>query len=158
MWLGIFPLIFSAASLVLSFLSLLAGYKEGFMEEYYVARVNVSKLAATFLLKAGDNDNKNSNNSEDDLPILIPDGISHGEADIPEEAADLLDDIVDGKTIWYSVHIMTGCEGIANPDPVDNSPLLRAGGCTRPTAGLSMYDFECFDILLLRPQWPEPPL
>ncbi|CAH0022262.1 unnamed protein product [Clonostachys rhizophaga] len=107
----IIPLVLSAIGLILAALSLSAGHKEGFMEEYALARVNVSRIGYD-LIKASDTDGKN-NDSGGFLDIIkdLWDDAKHAIIDkLNDLIGGAVDEVADklGISDWYSVHVMNG--------------------------------------------------
>ncbi|CAH0051991.1 unnamed protein product [Clonostachys solani] len=107
----IIPLALSTIGLILAALSLSAGHKEGFMEEYALARVNVSRIGYD-LIKASDTNEKN-NNSGGFLDIIkdLWDDTKHAIIDkLNDLIGGTVDEVADkiGISDWYSVHVMNG--------------------------------------------------
>ncbi|CAI6088401.1 unnamed protein product [Clonostachys chloroleuca] len=107
----IIPLVLSTIGLILAALSLSAGHKEGFMEEYALARVNVSRIGYD-LIKASDT-NEINNNSGGFLDIIegLWDDAKHAIIDkLNDLIGGAVDEVADklGISDWYSVHVMNG--------------------------------------------------
>ncbi|KAK7211374.1 hypothetical protein V2G26_018552 [Clonostachys chloroleuca] len=134
----ILPLVLSTIGLILAALSLSAGHKEGFMEEYALARVNVSRIGYD-LIKASDT-NEINNDSGGFLDIIegLWDDAKHAIIDkLNDLIGGAVDEVADklGISDWYSVHVMNGCEGSFQPNGTVKSASLQTTNCSDSKAG-----------------------
>uniref|UniRef100_A0A0B7KGA8 SUR7 protein n=1 Tax=Bionectria ochroleuca TaxID=29856 RepID=A0A0B7KGA8_BIOOC len=141
----IIPLVLSAIGLILAALSLSAGHKEGFMEEYALARVNVSRIGYD-LIKASDTDGKN-NDSGGFLDIIkdLWDDAKHAIIDkLNDLIGGAVDEVADklGISDWYSVHVMNGCEGSFQPNGTVKSASFQTTNCSDSKAGCNLGPFD----------------
>ncbi|KAL6836631.1 actin cortical patch SUR7/pH-response regulator pali [Trichoderma sp. SZMC 28015] len=129
------PLIFSFVAFVLTNLTLFAGSKKGFMEEYAVVRINTTMLGQNIL----SSDEKSSNDDDDDGESLwdqFTDGLDDlGDAakgKINDIAGDIIGDIADelGISDWYSLHVMNACWGGFGPNATASHFQLNTTNCT----------------------------
>jgi len=118
--LPIFPVLLSVGALILAFLCLFAGSKPGFMEDFSIVNLNVSRIGQNLIA-----DRTTSNNPLTNLlhnltdPILKP-----LEADLNNFAASLAKDL--GLKDFYSAHLMDYCSGSYTPGPVPNATLKKS--------------------------------
>ncbi|KAF4126855.1 Ca2+ regulator and membrane fusion protein Fig1 [Geosmithia morbida] len=119
------PLVLSIVGLVLSSLCLFAGNRKGFMEEYAIARVNITGLGHDLI------DTSQDSGGDGDGGILsgFVDGAGDAINDLIGKASD---DVVEalGISDWYSLHIMDACEGYFKPNATVDSPSLNITSCT----------------------------
>ncbi|PNY25028.1 Uncharacterized protein TCAP_05033 [Tolypocladium capitatum] len=132
------PLILALVSFVLTSLTLFAGNKQGFMEDYAVVRLNTSMIGRNLLDKAkdGGKDAGKSGSAKDGLLGDIKnwwDDAKGGAKDqingIKGAAADKLAGKL-GVSQWYSLHIMDSCEGNWSPNATALEPSLNVTNCT----------------------------
>ncbi|PWI70434.1 SUR7 protein [Purpureocillium lilacinum] len=128
------PLVLALVSFVLTSLTLFAGQKKGFMEDYAVVRLNTSMVGHNILSKSDKpSDGGESNDGIlggvkgwfDDKKDSAKDKINN----ITGNAADKLADKL-GISEWYSLHIMDSCEGSYSPGPTAEDVSLTVTNCT----------------------------
>ncbi|VUC27912.1 unnamed protein product [Clonostachys rosea] len=145
----IIPLVLSTIGLILAALSLSAGHKEGFMEDYAIARVNVSRIGYD-VIKASDTDDKGY--SDGGFLDIIKDLWDDAKHAIIDKLNDLIGGIVDevadkiGISDWYSIHVMNGCEGSFQPNGTVKSASLQTTNCSESKAGLGPFDIKLPDL------------
>ncbi|KFA65888.1 hypothetical protein S40285_09647 [Stachybotrys chlorohalonatus IBT 40285] len=122
----IVPLILSTTSAILCALCLSAGHTPGFLEDFAIVRLNTSTIGHSLLdfVSSRDNDENAGNTSNDDNNPL--NSISDAWDDVEQEVSNafdgLADSAIDGAVDlldipeWYSLHVMTICEGLNGPD------------------------------------------
>ncbi|KAF7544901.1 hypothetical protein G7Z17_g9589 [Cylindrodendrum hubeiense] len=131
-----FPLVLSLVAFILTILCLFAGQKEGFMEDYAIARVNTSMLGHNILDTSSDSSSDDDDNDGGLLDTLgdklddIKDEITDTINDITGEIADQLADAL-GIHEWYSIHVMDACEGYFKPNATSPGAGLNVTGCTQ---------------------------
>jgi len=134
------PLVLSIVGMVLSALSLFAGHKQGFMEDYAIARLNVSMMGQELLPTSSD-EVEEEDDGDDGFLDSVGDKISDLKDDVVDYGNDLLGDGVDrvteelGIADWYSIHVMDSCEGYYEPNATDANPSLNSTGCTDSEPG-----------------------
>lgn len=119
------PLLFSIIAFVLSLLSLLAGYKQGFMEDYNVMTFNTSALGLDTLLAIANGTISSS--------TLGP--LGSGAAGLlgslgGEIANDLANQLGIGE--FYSIHAMDFCQGDFSPSPATPGASHNVTQCSAP--------------------------
>jgi len=132
---AVIPALCCAAALILSFLCLFAGHKQGFMEDYSLLTLNSSLLGETIL-----EENRTSSNPILNLLNEIPNEISERINDkIGELTAKL------GIEDWYSAHMLNYCYGQYEPGEVANATLKEDDiwkNITGCSAQKAMYKFD----------------
>lgn len=123
----------AVAAIVLVFLTLFAGSKPNFMEDYAILTVNTSLLTLTLLSdpltliqlntsRIGQNlFNSSSSSSSNPLTNLIHAGESALEHDASNYVSSIAKDI--GLSDFYSAHMLDHCQGVFLPGPVPNATL-----------------------------------
>ncbi|CAG9988243.1 unnamed protein product [Clonostachys byssicola] len=144
----IVPLVLSTIGLILAALSLSAGHKKGFMEEYALARVNVSRIGYD-IIKASDTNKIHDSGGFLDIIKDLWDDTKHA---IIDKLNDLIGGTVDeladklGISNWYSVHVMNGCQGSFQPNGTVKSASLQTTNCSDSKAGLGPFDIKLPDL------------
>ncbi|KAF4435034.1 hypothetical protein FACUT_7475 [Fusarium acutatum] len=129
------PLVLSMVAFILSMLCLFAGHKEGFMEEYSVARLNTSMIGHNVL--DTDSDASSNGNDEDDGFFgkvtdkwnEVKDDVKGKINDITGDVADKLADTI-GISEWYSIHVMATCDGQYKPNATSPGAGYNVTNCT----------------------------
>ncbi|CVK96962.1 hypothetical protein FPRO06_04137 [Fusarium proliferatum] len=129
------PLVLSMVAFILSMLCLFAGHKEGFMEEYSVARLNTSMIGHNVL--DTDSDASSNDNDEDDGFFgkvtdkwnEVKDDVKGKINDITGDVADKLADTI-GISEWYSIHVMATCDGQYKPNATSPGAGYNVTNCT----------------------------
>ncbi|KAL6860196.1 hypothetical protein ACO1O0_004222 [Amphichorda felina] len=141
------PLVLSIIGMVLSALALFAGNQKGFMEEYAIARLNVSMMGHDLLSKGGDDKKEDKRDDDDDdngewFSKLL-DNVGEVGNDL---VGDAVDDVADalGISDWYSIHVMNACEGNFKSNGNASSSSLNTTNCTEASAG---YRFNLTELL-----------
>lgn len=140
-----FPLLCYIVALVLAFLLLFAGHKQGFMEDYAIVRLNTSALGYNLVdntFNFGGDDNNPDTQEDGDGGFLddIVDGVRDTVNDVTDSVQDFLNDAGNevaerlaqelGISEWYSIHVLTACEGNFSPNATDPDPGLNTTDCT----------------------------
>ncbi|KJZ79282.1 hypothetical protein HIM_01433 [Hirsutella minnesotensis 3608] len=132
----ILPLLLALVSFVLNSLTLFAGHKQGFMEDYAVVRLNTSMIGHTFLQTAQGDKSKDKDKSKQgalgELEAWWDSKKKDAKDKVNEVAGSLTDRLTDklGVSDWYSLHIMDSCQGMFAPDPTALNPTLNTTNCT----------------------------
>ncbi|RDA82378.1 hypothetical protein CP532_4013 [Ophiocordyceps camponoti-leonardi (nom. inval.)] len=172
-FLVLLPVVLALVSFILTSLTLFAGHKQGFMEEYAVIRINTSHIGHNLFDKRDDDDDDSKNGQ----PALLTDlqgWINDKKGDIEgtirgklNEGAGRLADKVVGKlhlAQWYSMHIMDACEGTFEPNFTSPDAKLKTTKCTTsdPTHRLnltylvdSQLDLGPLNLSLSDISWPD---
>ncbi|KAI9167058.1 Anditomin synthesis protein L [Paramyrothecium foliicola] len=129
-------------SCILSALALFAGHKEGFMETYDIVRINMTGFGQNIVPPTG-----NGQQDDGDTNILedVWDRISDDARDtINDITGNIADEVADrlGISEWYSMHIMTVCEGSFTPNATAPDIGLNVSACreTAPKEKFNLTD------------------
>ncbi|KAF4976334.1 hypothetical protein FZEAL_6978 [Fusarium zealandicum] len=131
----LFPLVLSLAAFILSFLCLFAGRDEGFMEEYDIARLNMSMLGHNLIDTDGDASAQQDSGGDSLLDTLgdkwdeVKDDVKEGVNNITGSIADELADTL-GISEFYSIHVMQTCEGMYKPNATNPGAGYNVTNCT----------------------------
>ncbi|KAF6842275.1 SUR7 protein [Colletotrichum musicola] len=140
---AIVPLVLSMGAFILSFLALFAGHKEGFMEDYDVVRLNMSRLGYNLLNTSSDS-SSDSDSWLDRITDVARDGFSDLINDVGNDVADRLADEL-GISEWYSLHLMDVCQGDFAPNVTAPNAWLNVTECTQPRPGPNVNLTEMLD-------------
>lgn len=129
------PLVLSMVAFILSMLCLFAGHKEGFMEEYSVARLNTSMIGHNVLDTGSDASSKN-NNEDDGFFGKVTDKWNEVKDDVKGKINNITGDVADkladtiGISEWYSIHVMATCDGQYKPNATAPGAGYNVTNCT----------------------------
>jgi hypothetical protein len=143
------PTLLSAAAVVISFLCLFAGHKPGFMEDFELFTLNMSRVGSSLAdsVLSGDSDI---------LPAELTNLLNSLPADVQSTIQTVASSAADsfatriGLEDFYSAHIMNDCYGTYLPGPVANETVSQADiykdveGCSQTRAG---YWFDPSEFL-----------
>ncbi|KAI0596479.1 actin cortical patch SUR7/pH-response regulator pali [Biscogniauxia sp. FL1348] len=143
-FLVIIPLLLSIVGFVLTMLALLAGTgpQQHALEDYHLLAVNMSDFGHDLVASAASssaNARAASNGSSWDA---LEDGLKGIGDIITDELNGLANDYVDslarqlGISQWYSVHIMTACEGFFAPTATTPGAWYNSTNCTAQQPGV----------------------
>ncbi|CAJ0549118.1 Ff.00g027310.m01.CDS01 [Fusarium sp. VM40] len=130
-----FPLVLSMVGFILSMLCLFAGHKEGFMEDYSVARLNTSMIGHN-LLDTNSSASTNDNNEDDGFFDKVTDKWNEVKDDVKGKINEITGDVADkladtiGVSEWYSIHIMATCDGQYKPNATNPGAGYNVTNCT----------------------------
>ncbi|KFA60511.1 hypothetical protein S40285_07870 [Stachybotrys chlorohalonatus IBT 40285] len=147
------PLALSIVAIVLSALCLFAGHQEGFMEDYAIARLNTSMVGHGLFDITSDGEREEEEEEQtgadeedgesswfDDITGDVSDSISDTLDDVQQSVEDTLNDVTGsaadavaealGLSEWFSIHVMTACEGMYRPNATANNAGLNTTDCT----------------------------
>ncbi|KAF4587414.1 SUR7 protein [Ophiocordyceps camponoti-floridani] len=126
------PVVLALISFVLTSLTLFAGHKQGFMEDYAIIRINTSRIGHNLLEKRDVSQPKlladlqgwlddKKDGFEDKVRGKINDGVGR-----------LTDKLVSRLHLaqWYSLHIMDACEGTYSPNFTAPGAKVKTTRCT----------------------------
>lgn len=132
------PLLLSTLAFILSLLSLLAGYKQGFMEDYNLLTLNTSALGQQAIQQIASGKVPTPSGGND----AIGSAIAAAAASLPSEAASLLGQIGGsvanqlagqlGISEFYSIHAMDFCQGNFSPSASRVGAAHMVTNCTAP--------------------------
>ncbi|CAG7564137.1 unnamed protein product [Fusarium equiseti] len=164
----LFPMVLSMVAFILSMLCLFAGHKEGFMEEYSVARLNTSMIGRNVLTV--DDSASTSENEDDSIFGKISGKWDDVKNDIKGKINDVTGDIADeladtiGISEWYSIHIMATCDGQYKPNATSPGAGFNVTNCTNsaPEKRFNLTDMldkqlsvGPFELNLADINWPD---
>ncbi|KAI0203756.1 actin cortical patch SUR7/pH-response regulator pali [Astrocystis sublimbata] len=146
------PVIFSLVGFVLALIVLLAGTgpQQESMEPYHIIAVNLSNFGHDLVPTKTDSDPKPSETGKGGFLDNIIDGAQDLGEDITDGINNITDGLADdlikdlGISQWYSLHIMTACEGMFAPD-ASNPGSYNLTNCTSQEAGLRLNLSEVLD-------------
>ncbi|KYK59486.1 SUR7 protein [Drechmeria coniospora] len=127
------PLVLALVSFVLTSLTLFAGRKQGFMEDYDVVRLNTSMLGHNLIDKVA---SKDSTDSSGGALSGIKNFLNSAKDEVKDKVNDITNEIAGkltsklGVSQWYSLHVMNSCEGNWTPDPTAPDPSLEVTKCS----------------------------
>jgi len=133
------PAALSIVGMILSALALFAGHEKGFMEEYAIARLNVSMIGQDLI--SSDSASENEDDGDGGFLDDIQDTIGDVKDSVVDEVNDLVGGAVDdvanalGISDWYSIHVMDACEGQYKPNATADSTSLNITDCTNSKPG-----------------------
>jgi hypothetical protein len=134
---ALLPVLCCTAALILSFLSLFAGHKRGFMEDYSLLTLNTSMIGETIINETRSTDTSNPltnllNSIENTGSSIINDAIG--------EATQAL-----GIEDFYSAHMLNYCEGQYTPIEAANATVKQSDihkNVTECSKNKAMYKFD----------------
>ena len=152
------PLAFAIVSLVLSALCLFAGHEVGVLEDYAIIRLNTSGFGQDMFDFANDDNAQAEDNNDDDdggfldgIGDIISDGrdsiegaLQDGLNDVTGGIADLLADEL-GISEWFSLHVMTYCEGQYRPNATAHNAGLNVTDCSNSSPNNRLNLTEILD-------------
>ncbi|KAI2606710.1 hypothetical protein GGR54DRAFT_620410 [Hypoxylon sp. NC1633] len=148
---AIIPLILSLAGFVLAMLALFAGTgsQQQALEDYHFIAINMSNFGHN-LVPTATSSGSQPTATGDSLWDQIEDGLEDIGSDITDELNDIENDIADqlardlGISQWYSLHIMTACEGNFAPNATSPGAWYNTTNCTAQSPGVH---FNLTDII-----------
>ncbi|KAI5367613.1 hypothetical protein Slin14017_G026490 [Septoria linicola] len=126
---AVVPILLLTAALILTFLCLFAGHKQGFLENFQILSLNVSQLGEQSFLTVTQ-DNSEIGQLFGALPENVQSAISQG----VNTAAQSL-----GIPEFYNVNIMTVCQGDYDPNALAEDASRNVTDCSDMRAG---YRFD----------------
>ncbi|CAJ2512370.1 Uu.00g053850.m01.CDS01 [Anthostomella pinea] len=146
----VIPLVLSLAGFVLAMLALFAGTgsQQQVMEDYHIIAVNMSDFGHDLIASAATTSTAPEPTKTDDGGFWssIESGISDIGQDVKNDLTDIANNIANdvadkladaiGISEWYSLHIMTACEGVFSPNATNPGAWFNTTNCTAQEAGL----------------------
>ncbi|CAN8104304.1 unnamed protein product [Discula destructiva] len=137
------PLVLSTAAFVLSLLSLLAGFKQGFMEDYNLMTLNTSALGQQAIQQIANGESPTpTSGSGGAIGSLIASATAALPPAVASEASSILgqigssvaDQLADelGISEFYSIHAMDFCQGQFVPNATAIGASQNVTNCTEP--------------------------
>ncbi|KAJ4414101.1 hypothetical protein N0V82_008132 [Gnomoniopsis sp. IMI 355080] len=147
------PLVFSIIAFILSLLSLLAGYKVGFMDEYNVLTLNTSALGQQAIQNIANGQSPTATSTSGSggaIGSIIASATALLPSSAASEAASILgsvgssvaDDLATqlGISEFYSIHAMDFCQGDFSPTATTAGASHNVTSCTKP------LDFQAYNF------------
>ncbi|KAI0447792.1 actin cortical patch SUR7/pH-response regulator pali [Xylaria telfairii] len=154
------PVLISFVTFVLALIILLAGTgpQQESLEPYHIIAVNLSNFGQDLVPSPTKSEPKPSHTSGGSLFDQISDNAS----DLGQDISDGLDNVTDGInnitngiadkvtqelgiSQWYSLHIMTACEGMFSPSASSPGAWYNLTNCTAQQPGLRLNLSEVLD-------------
>ncbi|KAI1415784.1 hypothetical protein F5Y13DRAFT_206724 [Hypoxylon sp. FL1857] len=149
----IIPLLLSIAGFVLAMLALFAGTgsQQQALEEYHLIAINMSDFGHDLVPTATSSGSQPTATSDDGFGWDdIQDGLNDIEGEITDQLNDIANDVADGLakklgiSQWYSLHVMTACEGNFAPNATSPLTWYNTTNCTAQSPGVH---FNLTDVL-----------
>ncbi|KAI0457766.1 actin cortical patch SUR7/pH-response regulator pali [Xylaria acuta] len=147
------PVLISFVTFVLALIVLLAGTgpQQESMEPYHIIAVNLSNFGQDLVPSPTKSEPKPSQASGGSLFDQIADDARGLGQDISDGINNITDGIADkvtkelGISEWYSLHIMTACEGMFSPNASSPGAWYNLTNCTAQQPGLRLNLSEILD-------------
>ncbi|KAI1461567.1 hypothetical protein F4805DRAFT_237903 [Annulohypoxylon moriforme] len=131
----IVPLILSIAGFVLAMLALFAGSgpQQQALEDYHLIAINMSDFGHDLIPSSTSSGSQPTSTSSiwDDIEGAITDELNDIVGDIADELSQKL-----GISQWYSLHVMTACEGNFAPNATSQGAWYNTTNCTAQSPGV----------------------
>ncbi|KAI5922612.1 actin cortical patch SUR7/pH-response regulator pali [Camillea tinctor] len=142
----IIPLLLSIVGFVLAMLALFAGTgpQQRALEDYHLIAINMSNFGHDLIASATSSSSEPTSTSDGSFWDTIESGLSDIGDDITDEINDIANDYADriaeelGISQWYSLHIMTACEGDFAPNATSPGAWYNTTNCTSQQAGVQL--------------------
>ncbi|KAI0890192.1 uncharacterized protein GGS22DRAFT_194366 [Annulohypoxylon maeteangense] len=133
----IIPLILSIAGFVLAMIAIFAGTgsQQQALEDYHLIAINMSDFGHDLIPTSTSSGSQPSSTSSlwDDLQGAITDQLNDIIGDIADELSKEL-----GISQWYSLHVMTACEGNFAPNATSQGAWYNTTNCTAQSPGVHL--------------------
>ncbi|KAI6090199.1 hypothetical protein F4821DRAFT_38445 [Hypoxylon rubiginosum] len=149
----VIPLILSIAGFILAMIALFAGTgsQQQALEDYHLIAINMSDFGHDLIPTATSSGSQpTATDSDSSIWDQIEDGLQDLGDDVVDELNDIANDVADklaaelGISQWYSIHVMTACEGNFAPNATSPGAWYNTTNCTAQSAGVQ---FNLTDIL-----------
>ncbi|KAK6192987.1 hypothetical protein LQW54_012911 [Pestalotiopsis sp. IQ-011] len=146
----ILPIILSIAGFVLAMISLFAGHKPGQLEDYHILALNMSNFGHD-LVPTPTSGSSEPTSTDDSWGSFFTSVVETLASEISDELSDIENDIADklsaelGISQWYSLHVMTACEGNFAPNATSAGAWYNTTNCTAQAAGTQFNLTEVLD-------------
>lgn len=149
------PLVFSSIAFILALLSLLAGYKQGFMDDYNVLTLNTSALGQQAIQNIANGQSPTATSSSGgaigsiiaSATALLPSSAASEAASIISSlGSSVADDLANqlGISEFYSIHAMDFCQGEFEPSATTAGASHNVTSCTTPLDFRELPTFRRF--------------
>ncbi|KAI1491888.1 actin cortical patch SUR7/pH-response regulator pali [Biscogniauxia mediterranea] len=152
----IIPLLLSIVGFVLTMVALFAGTgpQRHALQDYHLIAVNMSSFGRDLVASATSSDSSSRATSNDSSWSTAENSLRSIGDDITDGVNDIVNDYVDslarqlGISQWYSVHIMTACEGYFAPNATTPGAWYNTTNCTaqQPGVQLNLSDIVATEI------------
>ncbi|KAI1761119.1 hypothetical protein GGR53DRAFT_45096 [Hypoxylon sp. FL1150] len=143
----VIPLILSIVGFILAMIALFAGTgsQQQALEDYHLIAINMSDFGHDLIPTATSSGSQPSaTDAESSIWDQIEDGLEDLGNDIVDELNDIANDVADklsaelGISQWYSIHVMTACEGNFAPNATSPGAWYNTTNCTARSAGVQL--------------------
>ncbi|KAI1468681.1 actin cortical patch SUR7/pH-response regulator pali [Daldinia caldariorum] len=143
----VIPTLLSLAGFVLAMIALFAGSgsQKQSLEKYHIIAVNMSTFGHNLIPTSSSSGSQPTATNDDGFGWDdIQDGLDDIEGQITDELNDIANDVADqlsrelGISQWYSVHVMTACEGNFAPNATSPGAWYNTTNCTAQSAGVNL--------------------
>ncbi|KAI1434554.1 actin cortical patch SUR7/pH-response regulator pali [Xylaria sp. CBS 124048] len=140
------PVLITFVAFVLAMIALLAGTgpQQESLEPYHIIAVNLSAFGHDLVPTPSSSNHKPSKTGDSNPLDQLVDGIRGMGQDASEGIDNLTDGAADkivgdlGISQWYSLHIMTVCEGMFSPNASDSNAGYNMTSCTAQQPGVRL--------------------
>ncbi|KAI2635376.1 actin cortical patch SUR7/pH-response regulator pali [Xylaria nigripes] len=140
------PVLVSFVAFILALIALLAGTgpQQESLEPYHIIAINMSAFGQDLIASQNPSGPKPPKQGEGGLLGSIVGGANEISQDITNGLNSLTDDAADkiigklGISEWYSLHIMTTCEGVFSPNVSSSNAWFNMTKCTAPQPGVNL--------------------
>ncbi|KAI1447645.1 hypothetical protein F5Y02DRAFT_415643 [Annulohypoxylon stygium] len=133
----IVPLILSIAGFVLAMIALFAGSgsQQQALEDYHLISINMSDFGHDLIPTSTSSESQPTSTSSiwDDIEGAITDQLNDIIGDVADELSKEL-----GISQWYSIHVMTACEGNFAPNATNADAWYNTTNCTAQAPGVNL--------------------
>lgn len=136
------PLVLSTAAFILSLLSLLAGYKQGFMEDYNLLTLNTSALGQQAIQQIASGQSPTPTTGGSEIGSIIASATALLPSSLSSEASSILGQVGSsvaeqlsdelGISEFYSIHAMDFCQGSFQPNATTIGASHNVTNCSAP--------------------------
>ncbi|KAI8962186.1 actin cortical patch SUR7/pH-response regulator pali [Daldinia sp. FL1419] len=148
----VIPTLLSLVGFVLAMIALFAGSgsQQQSMEKYHIIAINMSTFGHNLIPTPSSSGSQPTATSGSGLWDDIQDGLDDIEGQLTDGLNDIANDVADrlsqelGISQWYSIHVMTACEGNFAPNATSPDASYNTTNCTAQSAGVK---FNLTDII-----------
>ncbi|KAI3322218.1 hypothetical protein HD806DRAFT_501395 [Xylariaceae sp. AK1471] len=147
------PVLLSFVAFVLALIALLAGTgpQQEALEPYHIIAVNLTNFGQDLVATPTSSSPKPTKTGDSSLWDQIVDGADDLGQDITDGINNITDGIADkiieelGISEWYSLHLMTACEGMFAPNATNPHAWYNTTNCTAQEPGLRLNLSDILD-------------
>ncbi|KAI4865118.1 hypothetical protein F4820DRAFT_308555 [Hypoxylon rubiginosum] len=141
----VIPLILSIAGFILAMIALFAGTgsQQQALEDYHLIAINMSNFGHDLIpTPTSSGSQPTATDGDSSIWDQIEDGLDDLGDDITDELNDIANDVADrlsaelGISQWYSLHVMTACEGNFAPNATSPGAWYNTTNCTAQSPGV----------------------